>query len=590
MTDRQSWKATGASPDDHLTRAGNRVFACMALLAGFSGALTTLGNVIRGGTDPVSLTVAALGIGYCFFAGTAVFWLKSIRSLIIIGSSVVIQGVLMWLAIVTGLLLSTPILYLLMMVPALTAISGTWAGALSAAAAIGSFVHIYIVNHADDQILYVASSYIDWRLVMFALSVCAVFLWAGTSVYHDQMMKAARHLEASRVIAETSERAKSDFLANMSHEIRTPMNGVIGMLDVTLAHEMPAHQRKSLEVARRSAESLIRVLTDILDLTKLEQGHIEIDRKPTNLQHLIEDAATLFSSAAAAKGVDLLTKGLKGLPPYAMLDGQRTGQILSNLLANAVKFTDDGAITLSARYHDGVLMIGVEDTGCGIPKDFLPSVFKRFQQAETGASSRKGGTGLGLAICRDLTELMDGHIGVTSEEGQGTRFDVALPAPVSELAEHGAEQPTGSTVPVAGQREDIDPRHILVAEDNPVNRSVIGAFLTRLGHSFVEAEDGHEACEFAREGNFDMIIMDVSMPRLDGIEATRFIRSLDIPIADAPIVMLTAHAEERYINACMEAGADAILHKPITRNALADVIAGVIQDYETANTASVAAR
>ncbi|MEM6914031.1 MAG: ATP-binding protein [Pseudomonadota bacterium] len=590
MNERQSSKAAGESPDDHLTKAGNRVFACMTLLAGFSGVLTTLGNLIRGGTDPVSLTVAVAGIAFCFLSGSAVFWLKRYRLVVITGSSFIIQAVLMWLAIATGLLLSTPILYLLMMVPALTAISGTWAGGLSAIAAITSFAYIYMTSHADNQVLYVASSYIDWRLVMFGLSVCAVFLWAGTSIYHHQMMKAARHLEASRIVAETSERAKSDFLANMSHEIRTPMNGVIGMLDVTLAHDMPGHQRQSLEVARRSAESLIRVLTDILDLTKLEQGHIEIDCKPTNLQHLIEDAATLFSSAAAAKGVDLLTKGVKGLPPYALIDGQRTGQILSNLLANAVKFTDDGTITLSARYQDGVLMIGVEDTGCGMPKAFLPNVFKRFQQAETGASSRRGGTGLGLAICRDLTELMDGHIGVTSEEGQGTRFDVALPAPVANSSTDDVPEQSAVALDAASQDRHVDPLHILVAEDNPVNRSVIGAFLTRLGHSFVDAEDGHDACEFAREGNFDMIIMDVSMPRMDGIEATRTIRALDIPIADAPIIMLTAHAEDRYINACMEAGADAILHKPITRAALAAVIAGVLKDQQSENTTVTAAR
>ncbi|MEO1659294.1 MAG: ATP-binding protein [Pseudomonadota bacterium] len=588
MSYSQRWILRGERPDDHLTKAGYRIFASMAMLAASSGAVTTTINFIRGETDPVLLGVAVGMVIYCFAATAAVFKLKRFRPFVVLGSSLVVQGTLIWLTLSTGLLTSSPVLFLLMMVPAVTVVAGTILGGISAAATISCFVLIYLGHHADDQITYVASSFIDWRLMLFALSVCVIFLWMGTSLFRFQMVDAARKLEAALISAETSERAKSDFLANMSHEIRTPMNGVIGMLDVALADDMSEGQRRNLEVARRSADSLVRILTDILDLTKLEQGHIEIERAPTDLHHLIEDAATLFSSAAAAKGVDLMTTGMKSLPLYALLDEARVGQILSNLIANAVKFTDEGSVTISVRYDDGILMIGVEDTGCGMPKAFLPHVFQRFQQARTGTAPGRGGTGLGLAICRELTELMDGHIGVVSEEGQGTRFDVALPAPACEVQQDPTE--TVAVVSKPSPSTDAKPLHILVAEDNAVNRSVLGAFLTRLGHTFVEAEDGHEAVEFAREGNFDLIIMDVSMPRMDGIAATTEIRALDIPIARAPIVMLTAHAEERYIKACVDAGADAILHKPITRDGLADALHQIQDEFAEESPAAAAAR
>ena len=587
MPDRQCRNPAGEKPDHPLTTASYRVFASMALLAGTSGCITTTFNLLRGVTDLIPIMVAYAGIAYCFAAAACVLVLKRFRHQVVFVSSLVIQAILMWLAIDAGLLLTTPTLFLLMIVPAVTAVAGTYLGGLSTAATITCFGVIYANNHTGDQITYIASSFIDWRLMLFALSVCVVFLWVGTCMFRYQMLDAARKLETALENAEASERAKSDFLANMSHEIRTPMNGVIGMLDVALANDMANDQRHNLEVARRSAGSLIRILTDILDLTKLEQGHIEIKQTQTNPKHLIEDAAALFSSAAEAKGVDLMTKGVRGLPHGVLIDSARVGQILSNLIANAVKFTDNGSITISAQHDDDILMICVQDSGCGMPADFLTHLFHRFQQADTGASSRRGGTGLGLAICKDLVELMEGHIGVVSTEGEGTRFEVALPAPACEveteiprITESAADEPTHAVAPL----------HILMAEDNQVNRTVLGSFLKRLGHSFVEAEDGHDAVEFAREGNFDMIIMDVSMPRMDGIEATREIRSLDIPVAHAPIVMLTAHAEERYINACIDAGADAVLHKPITRDTLAHALFEVREAMNNGDMQVAAAR
>jgi signal transduction histidine kinase/DNA-binding NarL/FixJ family response regulator len=381
----------------------------------------------------------------------------------------------------------------------------------------------------------------------------------------------------ARVAAEAASRAKSEFLANMSHEIRTPMNGVIGMIQVLRHSGLDENQRGMCGIIMRSAHALLTVLNDILDYSKLEAGKLLLEPRPARMEVLARDVTELMRHASESKGIGLWFQNWAELPPV-LLDATRLRQVMSNLLSNAIKFSDKGeiAVTLEggpdpAAPEERVLVrLTVEDQGIGMSEEDVARLFVRFTQVDSSSTRRFGGTGLGLAITRDLVRMMGGTITVTSRLGLGSEFVVELPLPISptepltehEKAEQEEDGPAGPQVQLK----------ILVAEDDEVNRVVIRSLLQPGNHEVSFAENGTEAVHAAQRARFDLILMDVMMPEMDGPSATRWIRDTPGPSMKTPIIALTANAmsgdRERYI----AAGMDAYVSKPVTRRELYSTI------------------
>jgi len=426
--------------------------------------------------------------------------------------------------------------------------------------------------------------------------------------YALELERKNEEMESALTTAREATRMKSRFLANMSHEIRTPMNGVLGMTDFLLGTELNTEQLEYAESIKRSADSLLLLINDILDISRIEAGKLRLDRLAFSLRAKVEDTGSLFALQARGKGLEFVCEVPENLTEAVLGDPGRLGQVLTNLLGNAIKFTDYGRIgvtveTLREDQDDIFVRFVVHDTGIGISRDQQDRLFESFTQGDDSSTRKYGGTGLGLAISKQLVELMGGEIGVESEPGRGSRFwftarfGAASPSDIAPAARRQpppatpASRPVASAAPAdrpspapaepkpsatganANQGTIIGRKYrILLAEDNEINKRITLRLLDKLGLAADAVVNGQEAVNALEKRKYDLVLMDCQMPVMDGYEATAAIRSKEGAARRTPICALTANAMEGDREKCLAAGMDDYVSKPVGLEKLREAV------------------
>jgi len=420
------------------------------------------------------------------------------------------------------------------------------------------------VSRTGDEVEFLGESFND---MIGALAASQNALLEHRGLLEKRIKERTDQLEEAMRSAQAASQAKSEFLANISHELRTPMNGVLGMLDIALDREVGPELKEQLQTAQSCAYSLLSLLNDILDLSKIEAGKMTLEEIPFDLRVLLADCIKAHQPKAVENSVSLRAEVESDVPQQIIGDPLRIRQIIANLVSNAVKFTEHGSVDVRVagefiQCGQFQLQITVQDSGMGIPADKLLYIFDKFTQADGSITRRFGGTGLGLAIIRSLVDLHGGEVHVQSELGRGTTFIVTLKCETDAAA--GASQETRlAAIPQSTPGASGSPARILVVEDNHVNQKVVTAVLRKRGFSIELANDGQEALDkLEKSAAFDLVLMDVQMPVLDGLEATRLIRK-DARWDGLPIIAMTAHAMNGDKERCLEAGMNGYISKPV---------------------------
>jgi signal transduction histidine kinase/FixJ family two-component response regulator len=416
-------------------------------------------------------------------------------------------------------------------------------------------------------------------IAVLVISLMTIRIWWNRAVLNKLRRHEADLLEA-RKSAEEASGAKSEFLANISHEIRTPLNAVLGYADVLLRSNLSGRQKEFAQSIARSGNALLELVNNVLDMSKIEAGEIHLEESVFSLKEALQEVAAITQPRIIAKGIEFQIIVSSDLPENILGDSLRVRQILINLLNNATKFTDRGKIVLKAKFSDNRkwLELQVIDTGVGIDESDLPRIFERFNQGSSEISKTTGGTGLGLAICQKLVNLMNGRIHVVSEKGEGSKFIVKIPY-------HPIEETTSVENPVESSRPNITKRlSVLLVEDSDTNRELIKVYLEDSPYQLDFAENGAEALKLFKLKEYDIVLMDMQMPVMDGFQATREIRKYEIEqkLKSTPIIGLTAYAMAEEKKKVLEAGCDLHLAKPVRQDQLLSAIQKMTAD--TTNT------
>ncbi|MCB1307612.1 MAG: response regulator, partial [Leptospiraceae bacterium] len=440
----------------------------------------------------------------------------------------------------------------------------------------------------------------DGSIITIEISVSSIQLksdWLIVAVIRDisKRKREERQLLEAKKTAEEATRAKSEFLATMSHEIRTPLNAVLGFTDLLLKSNPPESQLQYLQIIQSRGIDLLTILNDTLDLSKIEAGKMDMAPMAVNLKELVDDVIRTMLPQAVARNLSLFCEMDADVPEHVLLDPVRVRQILMNLINNALKFTETGSISVHVDVGHPemlpdaknlsedicILHIAVSDTGIGISPAKQSIIFDAFAQEDSSTTRRFGGTGLGLSICSSLIQLMRGRIWLQSEPGKGSTFELAVP--VDMAATRDALTGLAAT---GGQNDATDEPvglRILVVEDEPVNRLLAGKILENMGHHVSEASDGHTALQMIQHNVFDLILMDMEMPGIDGYETSVRIRMLELEknLARQPILAVTAHSSQETRERCLRAGMDGYLSKPIHIDALRTQMRATLERGQT---------